>query len=905
MTEIYYHAGSFKFSKYLDDGTLVPISVLNDGVDSVTFKDGTWTTSFDSSFDFSDKPITPIISLNTEDSDGNDITWNHTLENIVSSKVITKVVGGDGIYTVSPTLDLTDSASIEKSLSENNIYKFTGTIASPTKIPKTSGDSNSILIDKGLIIRFKYNVDRLDFFGTNLAESLKFMNMTSSPDVLYDANKGVPLILSTTAEGLDYNSDGTMLYIAQNTGTKSIQQYQVPAPYDYRAFVGTEQPIASFDTYTQLGISNGEANNSSYLEGVALSDSENRMFVADRGHNKIYQYELTSPGDILTTEYLTNYYENTQVAISQKSNSDKRRNTRTSSFTVRFSTYYGFHNSYGLWRNGVHVPGNALTNLSQYPKTNITQMSADGKHYYLMDHLRIKYFELTIPYNISSAQYVSTHTFSVTSTIAKSGSPYRSDFIHWYQATWSYLENLSTTTTTGPSHTETQFGSWSTSRYTRPTSSANPPIPVTNERWKMARYIYMYSFWYSYLNKYLRYFGYYVSVFTSYAQAFTISADGNHLYVLWGIARQNGKILQYDLSVKFDVSTATKVSEVSHRIGKTLGDNMMEFKDLGAISMQISSDGQYLYILDTYNKGVHQYTMSVPWALSTIETDENLFPDAAVSPYTSKTASLYYLSSFVPTHMKISANGAKLYISDDTEILEYNMSTNYMLSTATQQNTYTNIDLSENLGFDISGDSTDIVTNNKIFLASPANKSITQFKMTGSTNDSAPIGLASLEHNQKFLDLNGTVSGLSNILLANKGTEMYLSSSTTNQIYKYNLSDSNEIYSATFDSAFSTSFTNVSCMHLNTDETKMFIGGGNTSLSSVREYDLNKTAGSFKNSAFNNDEYILSGVFNRDIRDISFNSDGSKFQTLTKKDTNNNISIDTYTAKINFNVRAV
>ena len=119
MTEIYYHAGSFKFSKYLDDGTLVPISVLNDGVDSVTFKDGTWTSSFDSSFDFSDKPITPIISLNTEDSDGNDITWNHTLENIVSSKVITKVVGGDGIYTVSPTLDLTDSASIEKSLSEN------------------------------------------------------------------------------------------------------------------------------------------------------------------------------------------------------------------------------------------------------------------------------------------------------------------------------------------------------------------------------------------------------------------------------------------------------------------------------------------------------------------------------------------------------------------------------------------------------------------------------------------------------------------------------------------------------------------------------------------------------------------------------------------------------------------
>ena len=57
-------------------------------------------------------------------------------------------------------------------------------------------------------------------------------------------------------------------------------------------------------------------------------------------------------------------------------------------------------------------------------------MSADGKHYYLMDHLRIKYFELTIPYNISSAQYVSTHTFSVTSKIAKSGSPYRTDFIH-------------------------------------------------------------------------------------------------------------------------------------------------------------------------------------------------------------------------------------------------------------------------------------------------------------------------------------------------------------------------------------------------------------------------------------------------------------------------------------------
>lgn len=896
MSEIYYHAGTFKFSKYLDDGTLVPISVLNDGVDSVTFKDGTWLSSFDSSFDFSDKPITPIISLSTEDSDGNAITWTPALEKTVTNtKVISKVVGGDGVYTISPTLDLTDSASIEKSLSENNIYKFTGTIASPTKIPKTSGDSDTILIDRGLIIRFKYNVDRLDLFGTNLEESLKFMNMTSSPDVLYDAHKGSPLILSSTAKGLDYNSDGTMLYIAQNTSYKSIQQYQVPGPYDYRGFVGTETPISTFNTYTQLGISNGEGNNSSYLEGVALSDSENRMFVADRGHNKIYQYELHSPGDILTTEYLTNYYENTQVALSQKPNSDKMRNLRTSQVRYGWDRYYGFHETYGLWRNGIHVPGNMEDNLSQYPETNITQMSADGKHYYLMDHTHIKYFKLTVPYSISSAQYVSTHTFLEASTVAAVGG-FRYDFIQSYQATQSYLEQLSTTTTIGPTHTETLFGNWSTSE---------PEIPPTSTRWKMARHIFLYRLWFAYLNRFFSWYGRYLSVFTSYVQAFAISADGNHLYVLWGIARQNGKIIQYDLSVKFDVSTATKVSEVPHRIGKILSDNMLEFKDLGAISMQISSDGQYMYILDTYNKGVHQYTMSVPWALSTIETDENIFPTAAVSAYTSKTASLYYPSSFVPTHMKLSANGRKLYISNDTDILEYDMSTNYMLSTATQQNTYTNIDLSENLGFDISGDSTDIAVNNKIFLASPANKNITQFKMTGSTNDSAPIGLASLEHNQKFLDLNGVVSGLSNILLANKGTEMYLSSNTTGRIYKYNLSDSNEIYSATFDSSFNTSFTNVSCMHLNTDETKMFIGGGNTSLSSVREYDLNKTPGLFKNSTFNGDEYILSGVFNRDVRDISFNSDGSKFQTLTKKDTNSNISIDTYTAKINFNVRAV
>lgn len=898
MSEIYYHAGTFKFSKYLDDGTLVPISVLNDGVDSVTFKDGTWLSSFDSSFDFTDKPITPIISLSTEDSDGNAITWTHVLEKTVSNtKTISKVIGGDGVYTISPTLDLTDSLSTEKSLSENNIYKFKGTISSPTSIPKTSGDSDTILIDRGLILRFKYHVDRLDLFGTNLAESLKFMNMTSSPDVLYDANKGTPLILSSTAKGLDYNSDGTMLYIAQNTSTKSIQQYQVPGPYDYRGFLGTETPISTFDTYTQLGISNGEGNNSSYLEGVALSDSENRMFVADRGHNKIYQYDLSSPGDILTTEYITNYYENTQVALSQKSNSDKMRNLRTGSFYITYrGYYYGFHETYGLWRNGIHVPGNMEDNISQYPETNITQMSADGKHYYLMDHTHIKYFKLTVPYSISSAQYVSTHTFREASKVA-GPSGYRNDFIHHYQATQSYLEQLFTTTTIGPTHTETLFGNWS--------ARANQGIPTTSTRWKMARHVFLYRFYIAYLGRYFGYYGRYLSVFTSYVQAFTISEDGNHLYVLWGIARQNGKIIQYDLSVKFDVSTATKVSEVPHRIGKILSDNMLEFKDLGAISMQISLDGQYMYILDTYNKGVHQYTMSVPWALSTIETDENIFPNSAISPYTSKTASLYYPSSFVPTHMKLSANGRKLYISNDTDILEYDMSTNYMLSTATQQNTYTNIDLSENTGFDISGDSTDIAANNKIFLASLANKSVTQFKMIGSTNDSAPIGLASLEHNQKFLDLNGTVSGLSNILLANKGTEIYLSSNTTNRIYKYNLSDSNEIYSATFDSSFDTSFTNVSCMRLNADETKMFIGGGNTSLSSVREYDLNKTPGSFKNSTFNNDEYVLTGVFNRDIRDISFNPDGSKFQTLTKKDTNSNISIDTYTAKINFNVRAV
>lgn len=84
------------------------------------------------------------------------------------------------------------------------------------------------------------------------------------------------------------------------------------------------------------------------------------------------------------------------------------------------------------------------------------------------------------------------------------------------------------------------------------------------------------------------------------------SRDGTHLYVMNGTSG-SGVVYQYDLTTAWDLSTASYAS-------KSLDPSS---NVTGFPSLEISSDGKYVFIGDTGTDDIFTYTLSTAWDLST------------------------------------------------------------------------------------------------------------------------------------------------------------------------------------------------------------------------------------------------------------------------------------------------
>ena len=147
---------------------------------------------------------------------------------------------------------------------------------------------------------------------------------------------------------------------------------------------------------------------------------------------------------------------------------------------------------------------------------------------------------------------------------------------------------------------------------------------------------------------------------------FTFSSDGNRMYI--GDASSDA-IVQYELSSSWDVGSAND-NPVSHSINKETSNGT---------GYQFKTDGMSLYVGDKGSDKIYQYTLTVPWDVTSITTGST---DTLV-----KSGSVGDLPNIETVFIR--NDGKKVYTIDQEEDVEqYRLTTPWDISTLTHEKRY-------------------------------------------------------------------------------------------------------------------------------------------------------------------------------------------------------------------------
>ncbi|MDO5980798.1 BspA family leucine-rich repeat surface protein [Flavivirga spongiicola] len=448
----------------------------------------------------------------------------------------------------------------------------------------------------------------------------------SAPDVLTGATTVKNLsITDSFPTGMAFNDDGTKLYVSA-TYTDKINQYDLSTPYD----VSTGVKIRNIDI-------KGKDN---APRGVALSQDGSKFFFLGNQHNQVYEYTL---GDRFYRESLVN--------------DGGLDNTSPLSIRISGDTFADSNNN-NLLEVGTEVTiGNLPSGLIPILTLNAGKteavLSFGGK---AIDH--------------QSINDISSLTFTFTNAAFTSGNA-------------SNVENSGSITPYN-SGIGVNFKDNNRSLSYYPPKSYNLSI-----------------------EGYLRDFE--VGGQDNTPWDITFNLDGTKMFVL---GTQKNSIYQYNLTTAYDISTASFTTDFS-----------TNNKEVSPSGLAFNDDGSKMYVIGYYGDDINHYDLSIPFDLSGTITYRNSYSvkDKETAPtdlsfnndgtklyvvgntgadITEYTLSIPYDLSTMsfqdefpisgegyPTDMAFNYNGTKLYVLGTLtdKIYQYDLPTPYDVSTGTNR----------------------------------------------------------------------------------------------------------------------------------------------------------------------------------------------------------------------------
>ncbi|MDC1463800.1 autotransporter domain-containing protein [Alphaproteobacteria bacterium] len=243
----------------------------------------------------------------------------------------------------------------------------------------------------------------------------------------------------------------------------------------------------------------------------------------------------------------------------------------------------------------------------------------------------------------------------------------------------------------------------------------------------------------------------------SSATGITFKPDGTKMYIT-GIGAD--KILQYNLTTAFDITSATLEKSVA--IGAREGKPE---------DVKFNSDGTVIFILGTENSrnGIDRWSLSTPYDIGSIT--------AADSDHTEIGGD--------PRGLAFNNDGTKMFVLNqtNTRVEEYNLSTPYNPDTKTLTNTLTNATSSnfhQGLGFNADG--------SKMFVVKSRGSSNTDNKIDEYALSTAfDISSSSATLTGTFSPTHSSDEYLSGIAFNGSGTKMYHINWNGDEVREYSL----------------------------------------------------------------------------------------------------------------------
>ena len=359
---------------------------------------------------------------------------------------------------------------------------------------------------------------------------------------------------------------------------------------------------------------------------------------------------------------------------------------------------------------------------------------------------------------------------------------------------------------------------------------------------------------------------------SSTAKSYCFSSDGQYIFWVTGLASYFGRVYRQSLTTPWDITSATSNTQTrNHTIGKATSDTFKRNdKNNGVQCIRVSPDGLKLFLLDTYTHSIFQHNMTTAYSLSSIgsnirELDNAIEPNGGYevkftySEIPNPTPTSSYTDTSNVRNFSFNSSGTKLYITNDNDVYEYNLISPFDLNSVTYVTSYSIF-------------SSDISTDGGIFIGDSdqriyayGSNFIRQYNLDSN------LSTISDPFKSKELVVSTEDNQPTGIYFNDSGTTLYMSGAQTNNVFKYTLADKDKIYSASFDSAYSTPalITNLSGIVTNKNEDKMYLLSDRL----VAEIDINSQ---FSTSTDPGVSYttVKGNSANRGIR---WNNDGSQF----------------------------
>jgi len=224
------------------------------------------------------------------------------------------------------------------------------------------------------------------------------------------------------------------------------------------------------------------------------------------------------------------------------------------------------------------------------------------------------------------------------------------------------------------------------------------------------------------------------------------SSSGGRMYVVDG---NSENIDQYDLSIAFDISTAS------------FDDEFSVFSQVGAPhSIDFNTDGSQMYVSDLDADSIFQYNLSTAFDVTTGSFDVSV--DVSTNCNN-------------PRGMAFSDDGSQLFVSSTISdiIGEYNLSTSFDVSTATFDSS---LDVSPQ-----DGGPTGVTFNNggnRMFVSGRGNNNVYQYILSTGFD----VSTATFDRSFDVSPQDGDATGLDfNI----DGSRMYVTGRNGNNVYQY------------------------------------------------------------------------------------------------------------------------